>query len=289
MFILDMLNYKQYMSEIDALMIENSSLQTTIRNKDEKISSLHREIETLKQFIHSHAPLFNINLIADASTFEARRHLWESCWNSIDHSSTVQQRCQLRACGAEYTPLDISPSAGIAHFHGLDSQYTTSLQKCTCEYFQRCLRPCKHMYRLAHEFDIFILNDVHYVPEPQKLLFYSQFKRIYQSLSATARSILLDLKYQYIVVSNRMDAASLLSHYFVVISSDKHSILKSYRRDELFALLPADCSLRKNARKEEIIEEIISSHPQIIQEIEKLTVPLQLSPYVFHLRSHFTD
>lgn len=71
----------------------------------------------------------------------------------------------------------------------------------------------------------------------------------------------------------------------IIISNDKHPLLDCFKRDELFALLPSDAPVKKSCKKADLIELIISTYPNIITEIEKLTIPVQLSPYVIGVKN----
>ena len=78
-------------------------------------------------------------------------NLW-SKWNDChDYPSQVDR--QERAREAILTPLSISGQR--AKFQGEEDQYRTTLLTCSCPDFKKRHKPCKHMYRLAMELDLF--------------------------------------------------------------------------------------------------------------------------------------
>lgn len=300
MSLTDMFNYKDTERQLRNAHIDISRLEdelsqckkdlsksrSTVSMQSHKIDELNKKIDNLENLIHTHAPLFDSNLIFDSSSFEAQQKLW-AAWNNIeddDYSRCVRQE---RACEARFTPLEINPNNGIGHFRGIDEDYTTSLKQCTCMDFQRRLRPCKHMYRLAYELDVFMLDlHVDYVPEPQKIMYRGHFKYIMQTLSSRCLEYLNELKHNHVIVVKRSDVASMLSLGIVNICPDKYPLLDSYRKDELLSLIPQDRDIKRNCKKVELIEQILASCPDLISELEKLTIPIQLSPYVEHLRNY---
>ena len=81
---------------------------------------------------------------------------WDK-WNDChDYPSQVDR--QERAREAILTPLSISGQR--AQFQGEEEQYRTTLLTCSCPDFQKRHKPCKHMYRLAMELDLFPRGDM---------------------------------------------------------------------------------------------------------------------------------
>lgn len=72
---------------------------------------------------------------------------WNSFWGKIRNTEEQEKRKQ-RACQPEYTPLHMSKDYCNI---GILNTYVTSLSSCSCKDFQRRQKPCKHMYRYAHE------------------------------------------------------------------------------------------------------------------------------------------
>lgn len=208
------------------------------------------------------------------------QEFWHKCWGELNHNDYHKLARQQRASKASLTPLDIDAKKGVAHFRGAERDYKTTLSTCECMDFQRHALPCKHMYRLAYELDIFMLDKtVESVPEPNKLFHQNDFIHLLSKLSKNDMELFSHISYSPDVV-RRTDALRLLDFGLIVISTDKHLLLNHFKRDELFALLPSDASVKKNCKKADLIGLILYTYPNIITEIEKLTIPVQLSPYI---------
>lgn len=81
---------------------------------------------------------------------------WDK-WNDC-HDYPSQVRRQERAREAALTPLSIKGQH--AQFQGSEKKYLTFLDACSCPDFQERHKPCKHMYRLAMELDLFPRGDM---------------------------------------------------------------------------------------------------------------------------------
>jgi hypothetical protein len=82
--------------------------------------------------------------------------MYEELWNrwSECHSDINQQKRMESAKKAACTPVFLDQTTGSAHFKGSSGNHTTSLEQCSCIDFNRRRLPCKHMYRLAMEFEL---------------------------------------------------------------------------------------------------------------------------------------
>ena len=70
--------------------------------------------------------------------------------NKTTDPEQIQRR--RRACAPRLKPLKLNERDEVAVFRGAGGErYTTSLKECQCIDFERRQRPCKHMFRLAHE------------------------------------------------------------------------------------------------------------------------------------------
>ena len=161
---------------IDTLSAENNDLkkqslklESEIRAKDEEIANLSSK---LTAYINA---MERLSLIYSPESQVAHEHygelkrVWER-WDLSIHEREEQLQRQQRACEINYTPLSIDALLGYATFRGTDSDYTTYLTSCTCMDFQRHALPCKHMYRLAYELNLFYLDDVLEYPKHITLL-----------------------------------------------------------------------------------------------------------------------
>lgn len=273
--------FKQQIQELtDTVASITSQLENTKRElslSETKASQLSVKLYDRDKFIKSHLPIFEFNRFDFSSDLQ---EVWNSAWAAKLHQLPPQLERQHRACSSRYTPLNLSPDNSSGRFRGLENDYCTTLVKCDCVDFQRRALPCKHMYRLAHEFDVFMLEDVEHDSNVSRLMHLSQFKQLLERIPSECRDILSYLKNNHVAVVSRADITPLIYAELIVISEDKSVLLDSYKRDELYNLLPEDASVRKNAKKSVLIEYIIANCPDVIDNLEKLTVAIQLSPSI---------
>lgn len=83
--------------------------------------------------------------------------VWE-IWNDVHNEPDSLKRIKSAAL-AENTPVSINKNNLTGTFQGSHGKYDTELDKCQCIDFSRRHKPCKHMYRLAFELGLFILED----------------------------------------------------------------------------------------------------------------------------------
>lgn len=267
----------------------NSQLGTAkdeLSHANVRINQLTSELEKRDAFIKCHLPIFEFSRLDFPASFEYLQKLWADTWGFDIHNSEAQLERQSRGAAAKYTPLDLSPIYASGHFRGLETDYSTTLVKCDCVDFQRRALPCKHMYRLAHEFDIFMLDNVKHHPDIHHMLHLNELKWRIQNLTSQSREILSEMEYDSTTVVNRSSAMPLIHSGLAVICEDKTVLLDAYKRDDLYNLLPEDATIRKNAKKMALIEYILANCPNTITELEKLTIGIELAPNISHLQSY---
>ena len=273
-------------STVDSVNSQLENTKNELSHANVKINQLTSELNNRNSFINSHLPIFEFSRLELPASFEYLQKLWADTWGFDIHNSEPQLERQERACAARYTPLDLSPVYASGHFRGLETDYSTTLVKCNCVDFQRRALPCKHMYRLAHELDVFMLEHVNHHPDIHHLLHLNELKFRIQNLTAQSREILSEMEYDSTTVVNRSSAMPLIHSGLAVICDDKTVLLDSYKRDDLYNLLPDGATIRKNAKKIDLIEYILANCPDIVTELEKLTIAIELSPNIAHLQSY---
>lgn len=264
---------------------ELSRQRSIISQQSEELKKLD-ELSSLKEFVSSHLPLFDSHMANIHSNFEQLQKLWADTWGFSIHDEPYQIERQDRACDKCYTPLSLDVSTSSGCFRGRESDYSTTLVWCSCTDFQRRALPCKHIYRLAHEFDVFILDEVQVDPDINEYPHLSDLVRIVDCLSLSSRSTLRDAISNRVVVENRSFVQPLLKLNLVVISNDKSVLLDGLNKDDLFNLLPDDCGVKKSTKKSDLVNIIINEYPDIIDNLEKLKVPIELSPRIYNLRKY---
>ncbi len=273
-------------STVDSVNSQLENTKNELSHANVKINQLTSELNNRNSFINSHLPIFEFSRLELPASFEYLQKLWADTWGFDIHNSEPQLERQERACAARYTPLDLSPVHASGHFRGLETDYSTTLVRCDCVDFQRRALPCKHMYRLAHELDVFMLEHVNHHPDIHHLLHLNELKFRIQNLTAQSREILSEMEYDSTTVVNRSSAMPLIHSGLAVICDDKTVLLDSYKRDDLYNLLPDGATIRKNAKKIDLIEYILANCPDIVTELEKLTIAIELSPNIAHLQSY---
>jgi hypothetical protein len=79
-------------------------------------------------------------------------------WDAEIHSRDGQQTRMESAAKGELTPLSIDADTRSGIFSGKHGRYETTLTACQCRDFSVRRLPCKHIYRLAYELQVFDLN-----------------------------------------------------------------------------------------------------------------------------------
>lgn len=149
--------------------LNNQRVSALLSQANADCEDLQKRFDVLNESFTRFFPYSDPSYLSIPSSFESMQKIWHDLWQRIDHDEPDMQMRQFRARAAIYTPLSINPNSYSGRFRGTDHDYSTSLIRCDCMDFQKHLRPCKHMYRLAHEFGVFVLDgNVEYVPDPDK-------------------------------------------------------------------------------------------------------------------------
>lgn len=249
---------------------------------------LTQKIHVLEEAFHNFSPILNLDYLKTAKQAEMQCTLW-AAWEKVSVKDADSRK--KRACDYVLTPLSINAERGCATFMGKSAlKYHTTLRDCECQDFARRLQPCKHMYRLAHELNVEELDhDVLYVSNPSKLISVDCFNNVIKpNLSNAELHILNELQNEYCYISIPSTFKNLFKHNIVEICPEKYFLLNSFNREDLFSLLPVEDKFKRNSKKEDLIEHIIETYPEVIVEIEKLHVAVRISPYALHLKEYFS-
>ena len=267
------------MSLFDVFRI--NEFKEIIASQKQQLEEQAKQINELKEFIHQRQPFFDFSTLHE----DALSDIWKNHWGCINHNRDKQRARQERARQAVLTPLQLDREKGTGTFHGSDDTYEISLISCQCMDFKKRFLPCKHMYRLAYELDCFPLNEpVYSVPNSKKLMWEWEYRAYKASFSEETRDLLEEFRYEDVVTASCKIANPLINRGIAIISSNKYMLLRQYTKDELLSMLPSDTTLKKSMKKQDLITGIIDNYPQVIKQIEKKTVAIELSPYALHLR-----
>ena len=230
-------------------------------------------------------------------------NLWTKWKDCHDHPSQVDR--QERAREAILTPLSISGQR--AQFQGEEEQYRTTLLTCSCPDFQKRHKPCKHMYRLAMELDLFPRGDMQTdanairIPASQQPKIATNLIALIDSYPAEQRS---DLKMLlYTLVSHKEPA---LTPVFPLVAALADTGCFQTERDFLFLFdhypkrklaqkidalgidFPANLKTQ-TAKREHVREHITEYGEQLFPDEVKLTIPERYSSIANTIYRHLLN
>lgn len=281
MGILDLFKINEFKRTITYLRLDCDSYKKMIKElesnstqQQNKISHLESELNKCNSFIKTLRPFYDLEKQKIPSSFESLQRIWSN-WGFDIHSTESQLRRQERACSSILSPLKLDVENMYGCFRGTETNYTTTLLNCECMDFQRRSLPCKHMYRLAYEFDVFMLDDVEYNPNIKDVFSVHQFKDVYSHLTVAQQSAFSTIAINDgIVFDNESDIQKLIKIGFVECINNDEWLLYSYTKEDLFRLIPSDANIKipKSTKKQALINLIINSYPSVVEELRKYKI-----------------
>lgn len=291
MAISDLFKIRFYKSIISNLTEENETLKTEIaqlnsqvKNLNSKLRSNEIERKRLEDYVHSFLPLFDASRLKIPANYESLKELWNR-WGKEVHTMETQIIRQDRARSEIYTPISLDPDFAYGKFHGHNCDYQTNLTRCQCKDFQIRALPCKHIYRLAYELELFYLDDVRIHPDIANILRIDDVKKMLNHLIPTQYELFRVAVTNGLVYSSPAKLQHLIDCRLLQLCDDKHLLLDAYTKDELcdFVQKISSSRLPKSKRKQELIEIIISDFPEVITQLEVTMAIAIPSIYVQHL------
>lgn len=242
--------------------------------------------------------LKNINVqTTDENTKDKKVQEWQK-WNMI-HNEADQIKRQKSAESSKCTPLYIDEIDGIGKFQGSSGHYTTTLLSCPCIDFSRRKSPCKHMYRLAMELNLFkgnIKTNINDIPRtvPKSGIKISDAVKIIETLNKDEKTLLLYILYtmkytnhsEYAAIQkNTPELNKLLETSIIETTTNNEVILNSYRRNELNEKLKnLNIDFKKNMKKEVLIQWIKDNIPDKVSELCKDKIAVMVSDKYLKLK-----
>lgn len=268
----DFFKTNQLKSLVETLTLENKSLKEQIAGLNTELSRSQSLIEEQNSILKKF-PFTDFEKLSTQNHFDSFQKTW-NIWPSEIHSQIPQMERQLRACSDILTPLDLNSKQGMGHFRGKEYDYVTTLTSCACMDYQRRLLPCKHMYRLAHEFDVFMLSHVSYRTDIHELMHLETVRGKIRHLTQHQQELFETIVRNGYIIDSPSDLQALLKSGLVQVVTDKHIILEYFKKEELYSLIPIDNQPKnkKSLKKADIVEFIIAECPEVISTIEKLHV-----------------
>lgn len=91
------------------------------------------------------------------------QEIWDNKWPFETHNCEYAFKRMKSAQSVKLTPVSIDKENASGVFKGSGKEpYQVTLENCTCGDFHRAHLPCKHMYRLAAELDIMVIDTESY-------------------------------------------------------------------------------------------------------------------------------
>lgn len=277
--------------ENDVLKNEIKQLKNSVAQKSYMINQLEMQVSEQDARLKSIYPLSDMEMLKVPNMFETMQKLWLE-WDPSIHQTEPQLARQERAASVLLSPLKINAEHGSGNFKGEDSDYYTTLKKCECMDHQRRILPCKHMYRLAYELDVFMIDGVQYDPNVKNLLRLSDIRNITAHLNGEKKEIL------YKIITNNggvfefdSNIKSLISQGLIQESVNKREILNHYKRDTLYNLLSQnqEIHIAKSIKKSELVEIILNNYPEIVINLEKIVTFMEPHKNIRHLIPSMLD
>lgn len=207
-------------------------------------------------------------------------------WEPSVHEDPEQIKRQKKAVEASLTPLSITGNTGV--FKGSKKDYHTSLIECQCVDFSRRHLPCKHMYRLAHELNIFPLASVQSDNIISERLRIDDAMAIINDLSHDTKKIF----FEFVMSSGSKtqecpEISELIEKKLLAYGDDYVFLLNGYRKIDLLNLLPEDVknNLPKKFTKADIIDFINNEHHEILENLLGDNIIVRVHPSIEHLQN----
>lgn len=194
---------------------------------------------------------------------------WNEWGNSI-HTDPEQVKRQVSAAKADMTPVSLKNDFAV--FRGSKKDYEATLSACTCTDFAIRRLPCKHMYRLAHELNLFHLDDVKTDPSISVQLRINEAMDIINALPEESQRLLHDIIYQYkygagYVLISSEDAKILFEKTLIKHYPQKSILLKQLKKAELLSFIPNPTSEILKYKKAELINYIDTNFPSVYNHL----------------------
>lgn len=187
---------------------------------------------------------------------------WADC-----HSSSDQQKRIASAKKSACTPTFIDQVNCSGTFKGSSGNHTTSLEKCSCIDFNRRRLPCKHMYRLAMELELFNENfDSNKDDIVEKKAKISETVELVETFSNEQQLLLLDVirnissTHPCYCVKSSDDLTFLIDHGLLKKTFNPELILPKFKKNELVELAnKLNLNDTKGLLKQDLISYIIDN------------------------------
>ena len=163
---------------------------------------------------------------------------------------------------------------------GVINDYDVSLTFCSCGDFIRRRKPCKHMYRLAHELGIFhlngnVVNDSSMKNDTEKKELSKKLLKIVEELGEDGKFVLYNVMYAYmyqgkipLTIKNTATLKELVNNELVSYTDfNIDSLSAFFKKSELTAIVKENQCAIKLTKKTSILESLKNDYPEIFNKI----------------------
>lgn len=192
------------------------------------------------------------------------------------HEEQDQLKRQKSALKLNVQSIDQSTQEGVIN------DYHVSLIYCPCRDFAVRGKPCKHIYRLAHELGVFqlsgkLVND----PSLKNCADIEEEKRLLMkeiaTLSSDEQAFLCSVLYEYqyhekrpLALHREYVPTSLIEKGLLVTTDvpDMHSIATAIPRKQTSAFVKDHgCDIKRNLKNQEILSQLYDKYPDLFAEL----------------------
>lgn len=213
--------------------------------------------------------------------------IWQK-WEETIHFQDEQLKRQKKAVESDITPLIIEN--GVGSFRGTKSDYVTTLSECSCTDFIRRNIPCKHMYRLAHELNVFALSSVQSNLQIIEKLRIDDVMKSIDTLKEEYQKILMRMAYECgnsgdsdgYILKDKDVANVFLELKLVQKVTDTRKRLK-YMNGNFMRKIISDKETKLPRKKLDLIDIIINKYPSIDLPEDPENIHVELHNSIAHL------
>lgn len=266
-------------------------LEEQRKNNSNIISDMEEKICKMKKELSEYEK--KVNNINSGKTFG----IWAPCI----HAEREQLSRQEKACNPYSTPINIDSDNKCGVFKTPDKNCKTTLNSCECEDFNFNKKPCRHMYRLAIELNLFDpVTTVEVDPILPKQITKADFINIAGKLTDEQLELLYKIAYStrkysndYAIVNKGNDLDYLISLDLVKIHPEKdlillreiQTLLKDYKKTDLLNMIPDTYEDKPESKtlKADITKYILK-HRELHNENNLTSTAVYLGDSIRHIR-----
>lgn len=210
-------------------------------------------------------------------------------WGAEIHTTSEQLDRQARAAQKDMTPISIEDDRGA--FRGSTKDYVTTLLICSCRDYALRRKPCKHIYRLAHELGVYNLNNTttdNNISKkkriedimPSILAISEDLQRLYKDICYSCGN---DNKKSIGYVLDTTTATTYIDAGLLCVVSENNKIFQHYAMQDLRKLAKTLTTEKLPAKKIDLVSFITTNFPDVVAEFPEDELYVELPYDIAHL------